>query len=105
MSRVVDVAMEFCGILRRPASQVEAGQSSDELDGVFLGLRRRRILGGSALVRSMISCRSRFETRGADGEMLSSHAVKCRVQSCVIERGGAVGQPTRGLLLLQCTVV
>lgn len=35
--------------------------------------------------------------------MLSSHAVKCRVQSCVIERG--VGQPTRGLLLLQHTAV
>lgn len=37
--------------------------------------------------------------------MLSAHALKCRVQSCVIERGGVVGQPTRELLPPQRTVV
>ncbi len=38
-------------------------------------------------------------------EMLSSDAVKCRVQLCVSERGGGVEQPMRGLLLPQRTVV
>lgn len=97
--------MEFCGILRRPALQAAAGPSSDEPDGVFLRLRRRRPwVCRRWLVRrrSRVGVGSKLEERM---EMLSSHAVKCRVQSCVIERGAGVGQPTRGLLLPQRTVV